>query len=149
MSGGGWSGFERAQEVSELIYQINVSPFMLCSFCINPQMTALQGFPCNTSNTIVLSIIFKWIRYCNDTYKQCCGSGSVGSVGSVCLWANLIWILLSSSKNSNTNFDSYCFVTSFWLFLSLKNDVNVSSKSSKENTLEKYFCCHLEGQWRK
>ncbi len=41
---------------------------------------------------------------------QCCGSGSVGSV---CFWASWIRILLSSSKNSKKNLDSYCFVTSF------------------------------------
>jgi hypothetical protein len=45
--------------------------------------------------------------------RQCCGSGSVGSV---CFWASWIRILLSSSKNSKKNLDSYCFVTSFWHF---------------------------------
>jgi hypothetical protein len=40
-------------------------------------------------------------------------------------------ILLSSSKNSKKNLDSYCFVTSLD-FLSLKNDVNVPSKSYKQ-----------------
>jgi hypothetical protein len=33
-------------------------------------------------------------------------------------------------KNSMKNLDSYCFVTSFDIF-SLKNDVNVPSKSNK------------------
>jgi hypothetical protein len=37
----------------------------------------------------------------------------------------------SSSKKSKKNLDSYCFVTSFG-FLSLKNDVNVPSKSNKQ-----------------
>jgi hypothetical protein len=70
-------------------------------------------------------------RYC-----QCCGSGSTGST---CFWASRIrihqsevWIriLLSTCKNSKKNLDSYQFVTLFD-FLSLKNDVNVPSKSNK------------------
>ncbi len=39
-----------------------------------------------------------------------CGSGSV------CLWTSRIRNLLSSSKNSKENLDSYCFSTSLWLF---------------------------------
>ncbi len=35
------------------------------------------------------------------------------------------------SKNSKKNLDSYCFVTSCGL-LSLKNDINVPSKSNKQ-----------------
>jgi hypothetical protein len=35
-----------------------------------------------------------------------------------------IQILLSSSKIIKKNLDSYCFVTFFFDFLSLKNDVN-------------------------
>jgi hypothetical protein len=42
-------------------------------------------------------------------------------------------ILLSSSKNSKKNLDSFCFVISF-LILSVKNDVNVPSKSNKQKT---------------
>jgi hypothetical protein len=42
-----------------------------------------------------------------------------------------IWILLSSCKNSKKNLDSFYFVTLFD-FLSLKKDVNVSSKSNKQ-----------------
>jgi hypothetical protein len=46
---------------------------------------------------------------------------------------------LSSCKNSKTNLDSYCFVTLFD-FLSLKNDVNVPTKSNKQkNFLKKLF----------
>jgi hypothetical protein len=52
---------------------------------------------------------------------QCCGSGSTGST---CFWASWIririhqsevwiWIILSPSKKSKKNLDSYCFVTSF------------------------------------
>jgi hypothetical protein len=37
-------------------------------------------------------------------------------------------ILLSSCKNSKKNLDSYCFVTTFMTFFSLKSDVNVPSK---------------------
>jgi hypothetical protein len=40
-------------------------------------------------------------------------------------------ILTSSGKNSNKNLHFYCFVTVLWL-LSLKNDVNVPSKSNKQ-----------------
>ncbi len=73
--------------------------------------------------------------------KQCCGSGSTGST---CFWASwiririLLWIririLLSSSKNSKKNLESYYFVTPFD-FLSLKNNVNVASKSNKQTKL--------------
>ncbi len=41
---------------------------------------------------------------------------------------------LSSCKNSKKNRDSYYFVTIFD-FLSLKNDVNVALKSSKQKKL--------------
>ena len=71
--------------------------------------------------------------------NQCCGSGST------CFWASRIWIhwsevwiliriLLSSCKNSKKNLDSYYFVTLFD-FLSLKNDINVASKSNKKKKL--------------
>ncbi len=43
--------------------------------------------------------------------QQCCGSGSE-SVQAVCHQAR-IRILLSPSKNSKKNYDSYCFVTFF------------------------------------
>ncbi len=43
-------------------------------------------------------------------------------------------ILLSSCKNSKKTFDSYFFVTLFD-FLSLKNDVNLASKSNKQKKL--------------
>jgi hypothetical protein len=43
-------------------------------------------------------------------------------------------IILSSCKNSKKNRDSYYFVTLFD-FLSLKNDVNVASKSNKKKKL--------------
>jgi hypothetical protein len=51
-----------------------------------------------------------------------------------------VWIriLLSSSKNSKKNLDSYCFVTFLDFFLSLKkNDVIVPSKSIKQKNLLK------------
>jgi hypothetical protein len=54
---------------------------------------------------------------------------------------------LSSSKNSKKNLDSYCFVTSLD-FLSLKNDVNVPSKStviSRKTFLKLVFCWRFEG----
>ncbi len=65
---------------------------------------------------------------------QCCGSGSTGST---CFWASWIRILLSSCKNSKNNLDAYYFVTllSLFYFLSLKNDVNIASKSDKQKKL--------------
>jgi hypothetical protein len=74
---------------------------------------------------------------------QYSGSES-GFTVSTCFWAS--WILLSSCKNSKKNLDSYYFVTLFD-FLSLKKDVNVSSKSNKQKKLNKnfVFCWHLEG----
>jgi hypothetical protein len=52
----------------------------------------------------------------------------------------------SSCKNSKKNLDSYYFVNLFD-FLSLKNDVNVPSKSNKKKKLciKLFFCWHLEG----
>ncbi len=47
-------------------------------------------------------------------------------------------ILLSPSKKRKKNLDSYCFVTSFWLFI-FENDVHVPSKSNKQ----KYFYKNL------
>ncbi len=78
-------------------------------------------------------------------------SGSESGSGSTCFWASririhksevwiririLLWIriLLSSCQNSKKNLDSYYFVTLFE-FLSLKNDVNVASKSHKQEKL--------------
>ncbi len=59
-----------------------------------------------------------------------------------------IWlrILLSSRKNSKINLDSYCFVTSLWLF-SLENNVNVPSKSNKQKKLYKKIS-FLLASWR-
>jgi hypothetical protein len=53
-------------------------------------------------------------------------------------------------QNSKKTLDSYYFVTLFD-FLSLKNDVNVPSKSDKQKKLCKQisYCWHLEGQCRK
>ncbi len=62
---------------------------------------------------------------------QCCGS------------------FYHQAKIVRTTFDSYCFVTSFDLS-SLKNDVNVPSKSNKQKNLFLIsFFWRLEGQWRK
>jgi hypothetical protein len=58
------------------------------------------------------------------------------STESTCFWASRIRIriLLLPCKNSKKNLDSYYFVTLFE-FLSLKNDVNVASKSHKQKKL--------------
>jgi len=56
------------------------------------------------------------------------------SVPDPCFWASRIRILLSSCKNSKKNLDSSYFVTLFE-FLSLKNNVNVASKSQKQKKL--------------
>jgi hypothetical protein len=92
----------------------------------------------------------KSIRYPTiSAFYQCCGSGSKS--GSTCFWASririhfsevwiririLLWIriLLSLCKNSKKNLDSYYFATLFD-FLCLKNDVNVASKSNKQEKL--------------
>jgi hypothetical protein len=49
-------------------------------------------------------------------------------------------------QNSKKNLNSYYFVTLFD-FLSLKKDVNVSTKSNKQKKYNKklVFCWHLEG----
>ncbi len=54
-----------------------------------------------------------------------------------------IWIIISPSKKSKKNLDSYCFVTSFWLFI-FENDIDVPSKSNKpKNFFFKFaFCWH-------
>jgi hypothetical protein len=64
---------------------------------------------------------------------QCCGSGSTGSTCFRASWIRLR-ILLSLCKNSKKNLDSYLFVTPVD-FLSLKNDVNVATKSNKQTKL--------------
>jgi hypothetical protein len=55
--------------------------------------------------------------------------------------------LLSLCKNSKKNLDSFYFVTLFD-FSSLKNDVNVPSKSNKQKKIVLKICFfwHLEGQ---
>jgi hypothetical protein len=69
--------------------------------------------------------VIRFDAYCVGLHcpQQCCGSGST------CFWASWIRIrmLLSLSKYSMKNLDFYCFVT-FFLFLSLKNDVKILSK---------------------
>jgi hypothetical protein len=55
----------------------------------------------------------------------------------------LVWILLSASKNSKTNLDSYCFVTSLWLF-NLEKWCKCAFK--KQKNLEKNS--FLLGSWR-
>jgi hypothetical protein len=57
-----------------------------------------------------------------------------GSTGSMCFLSSRIRILLSSCKNNKKNLESYYFVTLFD-FLSLKNNVNVPSKSNKQKKL--------------
>jgi hypothetical protein len=75
------------------------------------------------------------------------GSGSRSLVRGVDPDPDPYIILLSSSKNSKKSIDSYCFVTTFGLFI-FENDVNVTSNTKKqENFLKKLvFCWHLEGQ---
>ncbi len=52
--------------------------------------------------------------------------------------------ILSSSKNSKKNLDSY-FVTSFWLFI-LENFVNVPSKSNNQKNF--FYISFLLRSWR-
>jgi hypothetical protein len=85
----------------------------------------------------------------SNTHRQCCGSGS-GSVGSVSFWASRIqilhylfvriririWILPSSSKKSKKILISTVLCL-LYDFLSLKNYVNIPSKSNKQRILER------------
>jgi hypothetical protein len=103
-----------------------------------------KSFPMTNNVSTIFRLFLN--RPNNVTLGQCCGSGSEsesgsGSTGSTCFWASRIWIriLLSSCKNSKKNHDSYYFVTLFD-FLSLKNVVNVASKSNKQkNCVKKQF----------
>jgi hypothetical protein len=80
---------------------------------------------------------------------QCCGSGS--SVGSECFWTSRIWSVIILD-GSGSGFGSRSFhhtakrviktliSTVLWLLndvLSLKNDINVSSKSNKPKKTKK------------
>jgi hypothetical protein len=85
---------------------------------------------------------------------QCCGSGSECGIHRIHMFLGLldpypdplvrsmyrirfpIRILLSPSKNSKKNLDSYCFVTSFWHFI-FENDVNVPSKVISKKLVKK------------
>ncbi len=56
------------------------------------------------------------------------------------VWASWIRILvrgMDPDPSSKKNLDSYCFVTSFWLYI-LVDDVNVSVPSQSENQ-KNYF----------
>jgi hypothetical protein len=68
-------------------------------------------------------------------------------------WASWIRIrirnLLSLSKNSEKNLDSYCFVTSFWLFIFENYVLYLQKVISRKTFFKLVFCWHLEGQWRK
>jgi hypothetical protein len=55
-----------------------------------------------------------------------------------------IWILLSPSKKSKKNLDSYCFVTFFFDFLSAKIMYMYLQKVISKKTSKKLvFCWHL------
>jgi len=84
---------------------------------------------------VSLRSLIKKLTFDNGSISQRYGSGS----GSFYRRAKIV-----------KNLDSYYFVTLF-VFLSLKNDVNVSSKSNKQKKLflKIGFLWHLEGQWRK
>jgi hypothetical protein len=81
--------------------------------------------------------------YFYNSFVQCNGSGSKSGSGPYVFGPpgygsiSQIWPGSGSSKNSKKNIDSYCFVTSLYDFLSLKNDVNVPSKSNKQKKLRK------------
>ncbi len=105
-----------------------------------PQIFSCRSFSMLPTPVSKLPYVQKYARTCsqsrqelsyNDFFeessvgKKCCGSASLGSI---CFWAFRIWIhwseiliririLLSSSKNSKKNIDSYCVVTSLWLFI--------------------------------
>jgi hypothetical protein len=94
-----------------------------------------------------------WIKSAiNQSINQCSGSGSTCFLTSRIrihwsdVWIRIrLWIriLLSSCKNNKKNLEFYYFVT-LLDFLSLKNNVNVPSKSNKQKKL--VFCWNLEGK---
>ncbi len=77
-------------------------------------------------------------------FVQCCGSGSVGSIWFLTSW---IRILLSSSKNSKKNLDSYCFCDFFLNFYLWKIITMYLQKviSRKTFFLKLVFCWRLQG----
>ncbi len=88
--------------------------------------------------------------------RQRCGSGSPsGSVGSICFWASRIRIRIINQRYGSGSFYHHAKIvrktlipTVLWLLndlLSLKNDVNVPSKSNKQ----KNYCGRLEDHWKK
>ncbi len=106
-------------------------PLMLLNFLFNVYPNQIQN---NAVSCAVLRIRIR-IR--------------IRSTGYTCFWASRIrihksevwirlWIrsriLLLSCRNSEKNLDSYYFVTHFD-FLSLKNGVNLASKSNKQKKL--------------
>ncbi len=113
-----------------------------------PKRNRSNGFGSVTQFDQVIQLLFKR----NVGLYQCCGSGS-GPVGSVCFWSHgsgsisqKVWIrvLLSISKNSKKNLDSYCFVTSFWHFIFAKLcTCTVPFKSNKKKNLKKFFLAFL------
>ncbi len=110
-----------------------------CSFSLAVSVGAALLLPISTiSNEVNSSCFF-----------QCSGSES----GSTYFWDSRlrfrIRILLSSSKNSKKNLDSYSSWL-LWGFLSLKNDVlQMYLQKAKKLFYKLVFCWSLEGQWRK
>ncbi len=77
--------------------------------------------------------------------KQCCGSGSVGSI---CFWPRGSGSFYRQAKIVRKTLIP-TVLRPLYDFLSVKNDVNVPSKSKKQKNLETFFCWRLEGHWRK
>ncbi len=78
-----------------------------------------------------------------DPYSQCCESGSVGSI---CFGPPGSGSFYHQEKNSKKKPWFLLFCDFFMTSVSLKNDVNVTSKSDKQKTLEKK--CFLLASWR-
>ncbi len=57
-----------------------------------------------------------WYLYCIKITELLCQQSSIAGCFILLRAVLRIRILLSPSKNSKKNLDSYCFVTSFWLF---------------------------------
>ncbi len=129
------------------IFAASQSIIALCKFifCLIFVVFSMAYIIENLSRLIAVRDKFLCPTMYNPLFRsQCCGSGS-GSTGSTCFWASWIrihqsalWIririLLLSCKNRKKNHDSIYLLT-LLDFLSLKNDVNVASKSNIQKKL--------------
>ncbi len=124
----------------------------LCLFRIRSGIRIPGWSACGLKNQIRIDQTL--FRSHNIVYRQCCGS-----VGSVCFWASRIRIRHYLYGSGSRSFHQQAkkvrktLIPVFLLlfdFLSLKTDVNVSSKSNKPKHFRKklIYCWHLVSHWR-